>query len=1096
MDFNPPESPGGQPFGSARRAITHPNRASVDLKFRENHASNIARPSAKNHSPTTNSHYRATPRSRHTYGDANAPSSPRFPESPRDMRNSRPTHSTVPSSSTTGNNIQNRNTVTKQRQISHSTRHSNSPDSSPMRQPMDFKAAFKLAEKQIAHEDSADEQVAHEDSSDDTLSMRQAFNIASAEMNGARVDGSPSPAPRPFRRESLIPVPQRTPTHAKDTDLGKHLQQFDRNHNLGAGNGPVSGLFTRNFPKNPVGSQASHTGNTPAKKASGGSLSDGPEYRRRGQWEGSPAKKENLRPTTTNGDPVDRPNQDIPVPTIEYEPASHDRYSPFKQHPNLSPEKSYNWHLDADFTGSDLQVSASPRVKIDGTRELSPPVSPGKDDLSVADTPNFKRSNTRLDQIRAREVEAAKAYPTFTPSPTPSPDKPRLSKLEEIQAREAEAFSRRAIASSRLDEIRLRNSQARSESPETRRQPAQEDPRGSLFDVTDGSAALSKNNSDPELGGRHIRETPVKAPQEETMDRKSKGKDAADQSPRAETPGVYARDDSHELLDRLARATSSSPIGDSPAKIEEPPATRSASPKPASPELDGGRSRFPREGKLSRLLLGSKYSRERPTVGFAGLKAPTDPAHGKRDSKPTSEVDPTDRIEAEMLLFETQSDRSSKRAPSPVPPAPKADEEMETPRPTKPDPMTQPTPRVTGAYVETPNTVKVKVEEPNTKQGTLRGSIVQNVEKRDAVQNRERSKSLSESDASDTTKAATRGKSRSSSAPSTSRRRVRSTSRRRRPLVNTAKPASVRDDIRSILQMNEIDDSTLDDFDSILANHEIDDEELERMMNESMAKIGDEFNFPGDTDLDRELQAYDRMSKSLQTGLLGIRSAKKGIERLEDKVAHTEQKGSKASVDTEWPSSKAVGQAAAETIGPGPFSVSVPRLYRKDPKFRLTTFGLLTLLLSVWYALELGFSTLFAVPETECTPHLPCDWSPNEPYFPYTMPFMLDEWATGGKGREFVLRIGEEIGDLAADASDWMTNTDFTQYDQQYMNVWERKRHRRRLRKHGLVPKWTEPVGYQPRFPEWQARQLAREAAEEYGYEEDEEMISADERIW
>jgi hypothetical protein len=333
---------------------------------------------------------------------------------------------------------------------------------------------------------------------------------------------------------------------------------------------------------------------------------------------------------------------------------------------------------------------------------------------------------------------------------------------------------------------------------------------------------------------------------------------------------------------------------------------------------------------------------------------------------------------------------------------------------------------------------------------------------------------------------------RSSSVPTASRR-SRSSSRRRRPLINTARPPTVKEDIIAILRANNIDDSTLENLDSILADHDDDDLELKQMVNETVLKVeGDlDAKFSEMSDRERELEAYDRMSKSLQTGLLGIRSAKKGIERLEDKVTQNGGKDDQLHRPRAVPSVKPP-QEPSLVSDDAPVVISIPRLYRRKPKFKLTTLGIVTICAVVWYVIECTFCFLYAGPEYICTPSIPCDWSPNEPYFPYTMPFMLDEWATGGKGRAFALRAGEEIGDMLAEVSDWVTNTDFTQYDELYMNGWQRKRHRRRLLKHGLIPKWREPPGYTARFPEWQAAKAARELAEEFG---EDETMSGDEIV-
>ncbi len=66
-----------------------------------------------------------------------------------------------------------------------------------------------------------------------------------------------------------------------------------------------------------------------------------------------------------------------------------------------------------------------------------------------------------------------------------------------------------------------------------------------------------------------------------------------------------------------------------------------------------------------------------------------------------------------MKLFAPREDFSEKgslRAPSPEPTEEGGKQEVadDTPKPLKPDPLSQPTPRVIGAYVDTPVTVKVE----------------------------------------------------------------------------------------------------------------------------------------------------------------------------------------------------------------------------------------------------------------------------------------------------------------------------------------------------------------------------------------------------
>ncbi|KAI3332068.1 hypothetical protein HD806DRAFT_179865 [Xylariaceae sp. AK1471] len=972
------------------------------------------------------------------------------------------------------------------------TRKQDQSPESPMRQPMSLNAAFKRAQEQTAAEANSD--------SDNTVDLRQAFNMANAEFNDIQgIDGSPSPAPRSFRRELYNTAPSKNGVGRKDNDLNKHLQQFDRNHQLASDGGPLNGLFRKNH----VGSKVSETGRALAKKVSdsslGSSLGGSPERQRPDVRTASPKKQENIKLDRTSagrvpvvGTHTGGVDADIPVPSIEYEFASGDQPSPDFQPANLSPEKSMNWHLDADFTAGDLQFSASPRVTIGKPRSDSRNKS--DDGHAPNSTPAYRRSNDRLSQIQKREAEAAR---TTFPEDT-SASKQMNHKLDEIRAREMEALSRRAVASSRLDEIRIRNSEPRSESPETRKDPemksSTEESAGFKAELRD---AL-KHYPDLESRGEPIHDTPVvvfrnlsdRTLEDGNQDRGKQNEDKRE---------ALSRSDSHDLLRRLARATSSSP-GEQSGRTEQ--AKTAPSPeKPIIKQLSEAcnlnRSPLPQEERRAR-NLEVKNSRDRLTVGFADLmRIPSsDSIQEKRTSKPTSEVDPTDRIEAELNLFapmDNYSEKGSIRAPSPIPSEP-IDEE--TPRPVKINPLTQPTPRVTGAYVDTPATVRVKGKEADfetTDIPALAPEVVPTAQSRNPSLSP--TKRFMNPSATGRAKSLRRLGPRSSSVPTASRR-GKSSSRRQRPLTNTARPPTVREDILAILRANDIDDSTLENLDSILADREVDDHDLKQMVNDSVLKVEDDLDmkFSEMTDRERELEAYDRMSKSLKTGLLGIRSAKKGIERLEDKVIHNDRKDERLHPGT-VPSTKPVPQSSRSPDEAAPVLIPVPRLFRKDPKFKLTRFGTFAICAIIWYALELAFCFLYAGPEYACTPNIPCDWSPNEPYFPYTMPFMLDEWATGGKGRAFAWWVGEEVGDAWADVSDWATNTDFTLSDQRYMDVWQRKRHIRRLRKHELIPKWTAPPGYKARYPEWQAAKAAKDAAQDLGLDEEDETMSADEIV-
>ena len=108
------------------------------------------------------------------------------------------------------------------------------------------------------------------------------------------------------------------------------------------------------------------------------------------------------------------------------------------------------------------------------------------------------------------------------------------------------------------------------------------------------------------------------------------------------------------------------------------------------------------------------------------------------------------------------------------------------------------------------------------------------------------------------------------------------------------------------------------------------------------------------------------------------------------------------------------------------------------------------------------------------------------------MPYMLDEWATGGRGRVVAWRVGEDVGDLVAELADWATGHDFTEDDEMFMDVWQRRRHWRRLRKHDRISKWIEPPEYKEKFKKWRAAFRARERAWENGEEWSEDFMGSD----
>jgi hypothetical protein len=258
-------------------------------------------------------------------------------------------------------------------------------------------------------------------------------------------------------------------------------------------------------------------------------------------------------------------------------------------------------------------------------------------------------------------------------------------------------------------------------------------------------------------------------------------------------------------------------------------------------------------------------------------------------------------------------------------------------------------------------------------------------------------------------------------------------------------------------------------------------------------------------DREKELEAYDRMSRSLETGLLGIRSAKQGIERLEGKVAHvdnTEHPQHTAhsnNLKGKSPSCPACrGSKPPADPGVTYVHLPLPRLWYRQPRFRFTLLGLSLFLLSLWYIAESWMCFRYCKPEY-CYPGKPCDWSADDPVWGYAIPVKLDQWVTGGQGRSLVRRARPDAADWLADMWDAATGTDITTVDTSRYSWEQRRQHRRRLAKKGLRKPFVERQEDKAMFSGWRSVREASEraqTAQEMGYQVDEdESIAGDERL-
>lgn len=242
---------------------------------------------------------------------------------------------------------------------------------------------------------------------------------------------------------------------------------------------------------------------------------------------------------------------------------------------------------------------------------------------------------------------------------------------------------------------------------------------------------------------------------------------------------------------------------------------------------------------------------------------------------------------------------------------------------------------------------------------------------------------------------------------------------------------------------------------------------------------------------DGEMAAYERMNKTLQTGLLRIRSAKQGIERIEDRFSRAQplSQGKKTMakapeghehhghVDPQagCPYCKSPGSTAVAYL-----HLALPRLYHQDPTFRLTWLGLLVFILSTWYAAESAMCAMYCRPTTCPASKSPCVWSFDDPTdFGTAIPIKVDQWITGGTGRQVASVVYEEAYDWIADIQDLALGRDIEDVDMETLSSEQKRRHRRRLRKKGLLTAREPRPEEQAKWDEWRAARLAKERGEE-----------------
>lgn len=773
--------------------------------------------------------------------------------------------------------------------------------------------------------------------------------------------------------------------------------------------------------------------------------------------------------------------------------------------PIQSPNKSYAWQVDEDFTAGDLQVSNSPPVSFGRTNTKLDEIRKLEIDAELdypIENHRFvpQRTNTKLDEILQRERDAERRYPIprieepnrepsdelFTSSewrkPTTAPNLAAHGG-ENQRSLGNHGPPREAHPSTRLNEVMERGI-FRAPSP----QPELKDDHGRSHQITshvnNGPRTQPQKHDYTGMDGEKIPNTPVtiyrnRSPTQPANEHNDPKPSTTSTAVEPATDVPRAKEDSHDLLRKLSRVSSNSPIASPPEeggadKAQEEDGGALSNLGRAEPGAGGfmttdkADQRFP----LS-LGTGKTNALGKPTVGFAGIsRTPSTKSMASTQSR--ASADPTARIEGEMKLFalmDNMSERGSVRAPSPRPEAESESEDDggkadETPRAPKFDPLSMPTPQVTGAYVETP--VTVKTEPVQTKEEPAASTRAP--EKKVISQTRETSTSP-RSTKSD----GPRPHGRSTSISKL--RRSRSTPRKRLPLKNSVRPPTVEEDLKQIHLSNNIDESTTDDFDDfVLAS--IKSEEAGNGVSDSE----DADALPEE----KERMRMIHMGKALSTGLASIRQAKKGIGRLEDRVAQSEQASHPSRNGT---TGHEAHNASCTECDAGQQSNSlsahvalpVPALWRRQPKFRITWLGTLLLLLTSWYLLENAFYDRWGR-QYVCYRGSPCNSSPDQPDYGYVVPVKLDEWLTGGIVRPHAAYWLQEASDLYADFEDWWTGTDLR--DVRYGAIsdpFKREQYFRRVDKKGLREPWTPKPAYRALFEALEREALAEEEAEDRG---------------
>ncbi|EGS23359.1 uncharacterized protein CTHT_0010270 [Thermochaetoides thermophila DSM 1495] len=565
------------------------------------------------------------------------------------------------------------------------------------------------------------------------ISLAEAYRIAEEEEVAHQ--GSPSPAPRSWRSLRRPGSAQTTANpNSVDTNSGNSpddgslsSQQSDmsdstfdeklRQHALETTGTDSSSRRNGLFSKSKIGAKIVETGIGLVRKTSRGNMDSTPFVQTgktgpSGTWFSRRLSSRKRESGTST--PSRRSGDSAQGALNPY----HDLHHGTALSGAETPNKGFAWQTDAEFTPSDLQASSTPPVAIGRSNTKIDEIRAREVELhshhSVDNLAQTTR-NTRLEDIRTLEamISSTDDRQSGVPNSSPVPDGQSQAELShsmaESRTREIERLSKGILAAATSDAHR--NDQAGNEI------------HIPLFDMA--SKENRERSQKSSLLGMRLRriESEVQSSlpvQTITVSQEALAHTCRDEDPFLknqageikhghvlETQNIHHGDslpsqDAGEDSGHLTTATK----GTLEAELHAEEATGIPTSLQRTAEATVGQTE----------LLGGTKNDVSSIAGFAPFRRrlSSESRLSKRASFVHSDSDPIERIEGEMKLFapqDTLSERGSLRAPSPELEADRVVEE--TPKPVKVDPLTQPTPRITGAYVETPVAVKVEKTDDN-----------------------------------------------------------------------------------------------------------------------------------------------------------------------------------------------------------------------------------------------------------------------------------------------------------------------------------------------------------------------------------------------